>query len=85
MHEVRVRGTNEDLPTLVMVHGYMAGGMQFCKMMTYLRDYFHVITIDLLGMGSSGRPQDFQFNDFDDTVSYFIDAIYRWSQVSGVG
>ena len=27
IHEIRVKGYSEDLPTLVMIHGYMAGGM----------------------------------------------------------
>jgi len=57
VHEVRIRGVTEGLPKLVMLHGYMAGGVQFFKMMGYLRHYFEILTIDLLGMGRSGRPQ----------------------------
>jgi len=56
IHEVRIKGEHEGLPKLVMIHGYMAGGGQFSKMIGYLRPYFEVLTIDLLGMGRSGRP-----------------------------
>ena len=55
IHEIRVKGEREGLPILVMVHGYLSGGLQFCKMIPHLRKHFEIITIDLLGMGASSR------------------------------
>lgn len=56
IHEVRVAGVSDDLPTLVMIHGYMAGGAYFYKMLSHLRSSFNIVLIDTLGQGCSGRP-----------------------------
>ena len=55
IHEIRVKGVSADLPILVLIHGYMSGGMQFCRMMPDLRKNYNVITMDMLGMGASSR------------------------------
>jgi pimeloyl-ACP methyl ester carboxylesterase len=39
------------------VHGYGAGGGVFYRVLKDLSLYFHIYVIDLLGMGSSGRPE----------------------------
>jgi pimeloyl-ACP methyl ester carboxylesterase len=39
-----------------MIHGFGATGSIFAKMVKDLRKKFSVTTIDLLGMGFSGRP-----------------------------
>ena len=67
IHEVHVRGSKEGLPVLVMIHGYLAGGFQFGKMLRHLRDYFEIFMIDLPGMGCSGRPQGIHFTSFEQT------------------
>ena len=82
LHEVRIKGAQEGLPKLVMIHGYMAGGGQFSKMIGYLRPYFEVLTIDLLGMGRSGRPLDVSFDSFDAAISFFLDSIHKWTEVT---
>ena len=85
IHEVRVKGSREGLPILVMIHGYLAGGLQFCKMMKYLRPYFEVVTIDLLGMGASGRPQGLQFSGFEQSCEFFTSSIHKWTELAGIG
>ena len=85
IHEVYVQGLKPGLPKLVLIHGYMSGSVQFCKMMRYLRNYFEVYSICLLGMGSSGRPQNLGFCGFEDTMDFFTDSIYRWVQIRGLG
>ena len=84
IHEIHVKGNKEGLPTLVMIHGYMSGGIQFCKMLPKLRDHFEVRTIDLLGMGASGRPQGIKFKSFEDCIGFFIDSINKYVKVSGI-
>ena len=44
------------MPILVLIHGYGAGGLIFYRILNDLSKYFHVYTVDLLGMGASGRP-----------------------------
>jgi len=86
IHEIKVKGETEGLPVLVLIHGYMSGGMQFCKMMPHLRKYYEVVTMDLLGMGASARdhyPDD--LIGFDNTMRYFTNSIYRWTQATNIG
>lgn len=85
IHEVSIRGVQEGLPTLVMIHGYMSGGAQFFKMVNHLRPFFEIVMIDLLGMGRSGRPTGLKLDSFDSSLAYFLDSINKWTQVSGLG
>lgn len=48
IHEIKVT-CQENLPKLVMIHGFGGGGAVFYKMLKHLRLYFEVYTIDLLG------------------------------------
>ena len=79
IHEIRVPGLQDDLPVLVMIHGYMRGGMQFYKMMPHLRKKYHVIAVDLLGMGASSRNDYGSFVGFESTIRFFVDSIHRWT------
>ena len=44
-------------PTMVLVHGYGGSGTLFYKVLKGLTENFHVIVIDMIGMGSSSRPK----------------------------
>ena len=44
-------------PKIVMVHGYGGCGMMFYRMVPFLRKYFRLTTIDMLGQGASGSPE----------------------------
>jgi pimeloyl-ACP methyl ester carboxylesterase len=44
------------LQKCVIIHGYGGGGAVFSKMMKHMQNHYEVITMDLLGMGNSGRP-----------------------------
>jgi len=44
------------LPKLVLVHGYGGSGVLLYRIFKDLSQHFNLITIDLLGMGSSSRP-----------------------------
>ncbi len=39
-----------------------------------LAQYFHVFIVDMLGMGSSGRPSFTAFNDVDKCEAFFLDS-----------
>ena len=47
--------SNETKPKLVFIHGYGASGAMFWSVMKPLSEHFHVIFVDLPGMGGSTR------------------------------
>ena len=57
MHMIEIKPSKEGLPKLVMVHGFGGAGAFFCRMINYLRNYFQIYTVDLLGLGCSSRPE----------------------------
>jgi len=44
----------------VLVHGYAGSGALFYKVMKNLSEKFVLILIDILGMGGSSRPDNYQ-------------------------
>lgn len=66
-----------------MIHGYGGGGAVFTKMIKHMSAHYEVITIDLLGMGASGRP-DFNLSTYNECLDYFMDSINRWVQLQGI-
>ena len=54
-------------------------------MMQYLRPYFEVYSIDLLGMGASGRPQNINMTDFEAAVDFFTTSIHKYTEKAGLG
>jgi pimeloyl-ACP methyl ester carboxylesterase len=60
-----------------MIHGFGSGGGQFFKMFKKLASFFHVITVDLLGLGASGRPVC-EVSNFDETLDFFIDSLHAY-------
>lgn len=60
VHHVEIRSSQVPpevkLPIMVIVHGYGAGGCLFYRVFKGLARHFHIYVVDLLGMGSSGRP-----------------------------
>jgi len=63
--------------TLVLIHGYGSGAVFYYKLMSMLKDRFHIYSIDLYGMGSSARPTITNF-DFDHVVNFFVEALENW-------
>ena len=54
----------EKKPVLVLIHGYGGGGALFYKVIKPLTEYFHLILIDIIGMGGSSRPDNYDANKF---------------------
>ena len=69
--------------TVVLIHGYGATGVFFFKMMAQMSKYAHVYAIDQLGTGSSDRPC-YNTKDYDETVSFFAEAIEAWRKELGI-
>jgi cardiolipin-specific phospholipase len=56
------------------VHGYGAGGGVFYRVFKDLSLYFHIYVIDLLGMGSSGRPE-YTASSVELAEDFFVQSI----------
>lgn len=56
--------------------------MVFYWMIGYLRKYFRVTTLDLFGMGASGRPP-FKLKTGKDSTQFMVDAIEAYIRTSG--
>ena len=69
-------------PALVLVHGFGGSGSLFYKVMKGLSENFYVIIIDLIGMGSSSRPEWPMMSAFE-ADNYFVQAIEKWRQNMG--
>lgn len=51
---------------MVLVHGFGGSGALFYKLFDEVSRHFRFILVDIIGMGSSSRPQDFdrfRFNE----------------------
>jgi len=67
-----------------MVHGFGGGGAIYCRMLSILREYFHCITIDMLGQGASGRP-DYNCFTFETAMDFHLDSINAWMESKLIG
>ena len=68
---------------MVLVHGYGAGGAVFFKILKDLSMYFHLYLVDLLGMGSSGRPQ-YTGMTVDLAEDFFVNSLKLWKDKIGL-
>ena len=59
---------------LVLIHGYLGSGVIFFKILKYLTDHFYVITIDMLGMGRSSRPE-WKAVTVEEAEDFFVSSI----------
>ena len=59
---------------LVLIHGYLGSGVIFYKILKQLSDHFYVITIDLLGMGRSSRPE-WKAETLEQAEDFFVNSL----------
>ena len=64
-----------------MIHGFGGGGPVFCKMVAKMRAYYAVTTIDLLGLGASGRPE-YLAASAEEATAFFLNSIHAWSKIA---
>lgn len=75
--------SEEDSPTLVMIHGYGASQGFFFRNFDALAKHFRVIAIDQLGWGGSSRP-DFSCKSTEETEAWFIDSFEEWRKAKNL-
>jgi len=76
---------DEKKPVLVLIHGYGASGPTFGILAKKLCEHFCFITIDIIGMGSSSRPKDYDWNKFtpEQSNEYFVEYLEKWRESMG--
>lgn len=72
-------GDKDKLPTIVLIHGYAGSALTFYPMFKYLKGKYHVIAIDLLGMGCSSRPE-FLASSTTEAGLFFVESLELWRQ-----
>ena len=56
---------SEEKPILVLLHGFASSGPLYFKIIGKLTQYFCLVLLDMLGMGSNSRPEDY----YKDTIT----------------
>ncbi len=72
-------GFTGDIPKekMVLIHGYGGSSIMFWKIMKPLAEHFHLIMIDILGMGASSRPEFTCENEIE-AREFFIGWMETW-------
>ena len=65
-----------------MTHGFGAACLLFYKVIKGLSNNFHLILIDILGLGASSRPP-FTISDPEEADLYLVEFIERWRIAMG--
>ena len=68
-----------------MLHGFAGSGVMFYRLVSQLRDKFNITTLDILGMGCSGRPPycTKRIKSAEESIEYFMLFIEAWMVKSG--
>ncbi len=68
---------------MVMTHGYGGSIVSFWPVLKELANNYHLIMFDILGMGSSSRPE-FTYENAVDANEFFVSWIEKWRQSIGI-
>ena len=68
----------------MLVHGYGGSGVIFYKIMKQIVDAgIHLIMIDIIGMGSSSRPEFDKEMTAEQADNYFVEFLEKWRLAMG--
>lgn len=70
-------GFQKNTEKMVLIHGYGASAIIFWRIVKPLAERFHLIMIDILGMGASSRPE-FTCEDEHEAKEFFIGWMETW-------
>mmetsp|Transcript_1625 Transcript_1625/g.2877 ORF Transcript_1625/g.2877 Transcript_1625/m.2877 type:complete len:214 (-) Transcript_1625:401-1042(-) len=67
------------------MHGFAGSGALFFKILKQLTDHFCLVLIDIVGMGGSSRPENFDKHTFSpqQSLDYFLTYIENWRVAMG--
>ena len=90
IHYTEVKLDDQAKPKLLMIHGYGGNSSTYYKTFNRLASGFHLVSIDLPGMGFNSRPKN-PFNSIDSCIDFFVITIKKfvdsigWSKFSLLG
>jgi abhydrolase domain-containing protein 5 len=79
----KYNSTVNSRPTIVLIHGYAGSALTYYPIFKYLVDKYHVIAIDLLGMGCSSRPE-FLAKSTAEAGLFFVESLELWRRKIGL-
>ena len=68
---------------MVLVHGYGGSGIMFWKILKPLTEHYHLILIDIIGMGASSRPSFDHIRSCKEADDYLVNTLEKWRQAMG--
>ena len=85
MNTVFVGEQNVEKPLLIILAGYGSTGIFYYSCFESLSQHFRIVLVDLIGMGLSSRPTDFNQvrKDIHLTIQYIVDYFERWRKTLG--
>ena len=70
-------------PKIVLIHGYGGSSVKFWKIIKPLTENYHLIMIDIIGMGASSRPR-FNLNDPNKIDEFLVEWLEQWRTKMGL-
>ena len=77
IHQIDFFTENDNRPKLLIIHGFGSCGVLQYNVIGRLLPHFRVTTIDMLGLGASGRPP-FDLRNSQDCIDYYMYSIESW-------
>ena len=86
IHTLILGDNDETKPVLVLCHGYAGSGALFFKIMKPLAAKFRLITFDIIGMGCSSRPDNFDESKIspEEALEYLVEHVEKWRAAMGL-
>lgn len=82
IHQIDYFTENDSRPKLLIIHGFGSCGVLQYNVIGRLLDKYRVTTIDMLGLGASGRPP-FDLKNSLDCIDYYMYSIEAWMKTVG--
>ena len=72
----------KNVPIMVFLHGFCGSGALFYKIFKEMSQNVCLVLVDLIGMGGSDHPEDFDRNtgDLESVIQYFVDYLELWRE-----
>lgn len=67
---------------MLFLAGYGSSGAAYFSLFSELHEHFEISIPDIIGFGSSGRPE-FLCKNFDEAKEYLIVSLHNWMQKTG--
>lgn len=85
IHEIYTNShPKEDLPHLVMLHGFGGTALTYIRTFEHLKEHYQVHALDTFGVGLSSLGNFSEKFTHEETKHYFVDAVEEWRKAVGI-